>query len=115
MLQELDIKDNKLSYFLTLSAAEEGGELCCFDLNWKQVKKRVDFEHLEDEFQQTIDIINDQAVKRVFVKPEPGDLLLFAGGNVWHRVERVLGNTSRITLGGFIAEATTKGKYYIWS
>ena len=41
--------------------------------------------------------------------------MLFAGGNVWHRVEKVLGFKSRITLGGFIAETTTPGKYYIWS
>lgn len=115
LLQDLDIKENKLSYFITLSAAEEGGELCCFDINWSDVKKRVDNELLEDEHEQTINIVNNPNVHRYFVKPEPGDLLLFAGGNVWHRVEKVAGFKSRITLGGFIAETTTPGKYYIWS
>ena len=115
LLQDLDIKENKLSYFITLSAAEEGGELCCFDINWSDVKKRVDNELLEDEHEQTINIVNNPNVHRYFVKPEPGDLLLFAGGNVWHRVEKVAGFKSRITLGGFIAETTTLGKYYIWS
>ena len=70
---------------------------------------------LEDEHEQTINIVNNPNVHRYFVKPEPGDLLLFAGGNVWHRVEKVAGFKSRITLGGFIAETTTPGKYYIWS
>jgi hypothetical protein len=115
LLQQLDIKDNKLSYFITLSEAEQGGELCCFDLNWSRVKKRVADELLEDEYQQSIDIVNDPKVQRMFIKPAAGDLLLFAGGNVWHRVEKVLGNKPRVTLGGFIAETTSPGKYYIWS
>ena len=115
LLQQLDIKDNKLSYFITLSAAESGGELCCFDLNWSSVKKRLDDAHLENEQQQSIDIVNDPSVGRIFIKPEPGDLLLFAGGNVWHRVEKVAGQNSRITLGGFIAQSNTPGQYYIWS
>ena len=115
LLKWLDIQDNKLSYFITLSEAETGGELCCFDLNWSNIKTRVDNEQLQNEDFQTINIINNPDVKRYFIKPMAGDLLLFAGGNVWHRVEKVLGFKSRITLGGFIAETTTPGKYYIWS
>jgi hypothetical protein len=115
LLKWLDIQDNKLSYFITLSEAETGGELCCFDLNWSNIKTRVDDEQLQNEDFQTINIINNPDVKRYFIKPMAGDLLLFAGGNVWHRVEKVLGFKSRITLGGFIAETTTPGKYYIWS
>jgi hypothetical protein len=49
------------------------------------------------------------------LKPEEGDLLLFAGGNIWHRVLTVQGNKSRITIGGFIAETNMPGRYYIWS
>lgn len=115
LLKWLDIKDNKLSYFITLSEAEVGGELCCFDLNWSNIKTRVDDEQLQNEHFQNINIVNNPDIKRHFIKPEPGDLLLFAGGNVWHRVEKVGGFKSRITLGGFIAETTTPGKYYIWS
>ncbi len=115
LLKWLDIKENKLSYFITLSEAEIGGELCCFDLNWSNIKTRVDEEQLQDENFQTINIVNNTDVKRYHIKPEAGDLLLFAGGNVWHRVEKVGGFKSRITLGGFIAETTTPGKYYIWS
>jgi hypothetical protein len=115
LLKWLDIKDNKLSYFITLSQAETGGELCCFDLNWNNIKTRVDDEQLQNEDFQTIKILNNPEVKRFFIKPEAGDLLLFAGGNVWHRVEKVGGFKSRITLGGFIAETNTPGKYYIWS
>lgn len=115
LLQQFDIKENKLSYFITLSAAEEGGELCCFDLNWSTVKKRLNDDLLENEHNQAIHIEQDPHIQRVFIKPAPGDLLLFAGGNVWHRVEKVRGKQSRITLGGFIAQTNTPGKYYIWS
>lgn len=115
LLQDLDIKENKLSYFITLNEAEDGGELCCFDINWSDVKTRLDDEQLEDEHAQTIQIVNNPNIKRYLIKPEAGDLLLFAGGNVWHRVEKVKGFKSRITLGGFVAETTTPGKYYIWS
>ncbi|HLP51117.1 MAG TPA: hypothetical protein VK154_09565 [Chitinophagales bacterium] len=114
-LQLMNIKENKLSYFITLQAAEEGGELCCFDLNWNDVKKRENPILLRDELNNAIDLEDKNSVRRTFIKPKAGDLLLFAGGNVWHRVEKIKGTQSRITLGGFVAETTAPGKYYIWS
>lgn len=113
-LKLMDITHNKLSYFITLQEPEAGGDLCCFDLNWKTVKHRehptlvVDVEHNEID-------VESENVARQWIKPNEGDLLLFAGGNVWHRVEKVRGSKSRITLGGFVAETTEPGKYYIWS
>lgn len=114
-LNVMDVKDNKLSYFIPLQNTELGGELCCFDLNWKNVKHRETPHVLKDATFNDIDIEDTTAVKRKFVKPDEGDLLLFAGGNVWHRVEKVRGIKSRITLGGFIAETYTEGEYCIWS
>lgn len=114
-LQLMDVKENKLSYFITLQESEEGGELCCFDLNWAEVKQRDNPFTLRDALNNEINLNDNSKVKRHFIKPSAGDLLLFAGGNVWHRVEKVKGTKSRITLGGFIAETNTKGKYYIWS
>ncbi|MFM1875334.1 MAG: hypothetical protein RL266_1071 [Bacteroidota bacterium] len=113
-LKLMDIVDNKLSYFITLQEAEDGGELCCFDLNWNTVKHRENPTHVVDVDHNEIDIDN-RNVARQLIRPNEGDLLLFAGGNVWHRVEKVRGSKSRITLGGFIAETTEPGKYYIWS
>jgi Rps23 Pro-64 3,4-dihydroxylase Tpa1-like proline 4-hydroxylase len=115
VLKSLQIKENKLSYFITLQEAEEGGELCCFDLNWKNVKTRIEHSKLIDKYNNTIFINENRIIKREFVKPNAGDLLLFAGGNTWHKVEKVKGNKSRITLGGFIAETTEEGKFYIWA
>lgn len=115
LLQLVDIKDNKLSYFITLQAAEEGGELCCFDLNWRNVKERITTQYLSDEDGKQIDLENKSEVERFLIKPKKGDLLLFAGGNVWHRVEQVKGIKRRITVGGFIAERNEANNYYIWS
>lgn len=114
-LQLMNIRDNKLSYFITLQEPTEGGELCCFDINWANVQHRESPVLLKDKANQQINLEDTGKVKRFFIKPRAGDLLLFAGGNVWHRVEKVRGAHSRITLGGFIAETTTLGKYYIWS
>ncbi len=115
LLKLVDIKDNKLSYFITLQAAEEGGELCCFDLNWKSVKARLSERYLLDVAGNQIDLEDEQLVKRFKIRPEKGDLLLFAGGNIWHRVEQVKGIKRRITVGGFIAERNLNSNYYIWS
>jgi hypothetical protein len=113
-LKLMDITDNKLSYFITVQNAEKGGELCCFDLSWQKVKKRISPTKLLDETGEIIDL-EKTTIETFLLKPEEGDLLLFAGGNIWHRVLTVQGNKSRITIGGFIAETNMPGRYYIWS
>lgn len=115
-LKQMNIKDNKLSYFLTLQNTEAGGELCCFELNWKDVKKRFEHNILQKTDGKIIDLDSESSpVGKVRVKPNAGDLLLFVGGNVWHRVEKVKGSKSRVTLGGFVAEANKENTYYLWS
>lgn len=114
-LQVLDVKNNKFSFFITLQEANEGGELCCFDLNWEDVKTRLEPSLLQSESGHPIDLNDDVGVRRMLIKPKAGDLLLFCGGDVWHRVEKVEGTNSRITLGGFVAEAFTPDTYYLWS
>ena len=47
--------------------------------------------------------------------PEPGDLLIFYGGRIWHRVEPILGSKPRITLGGFINFSDDDKKCFYWS
>lgn len=113
-LKLMDIKDNKLSYFITIQKSDKGGELCCYDLNWKHVKTRKDFSTLVDESGKEYNI-NDSSVKHQLVAPNEGDLLLFGGGDIWHRVIKIEGHQSRITIGGFIAETNRAGEYYIWS
>lgn len=113
-LKLMDIKENKLSYFLTLQKSEKGGELCCYDFNWSNVKTRVSYTELKDINGKIINV-DDEQLKRFLINPDEGDLLIFAGGNVWHKVLKVLGKKSRITYGGFIAETNKKGKYYVWS
>lgn len=111
-LKLMDIKENKLSYFLTIQEAEKGGELACYDMFWEEVKVRKSPEVLLDVNEIEINI-ND--VKKNYIKPKEGDLLLFAGGDIWHRVEKIEGSKSRITIGGFIAESLNSSEYYVWA
>jgi len=113
-LRRFQVEENKFSFFITLQAAEAGGELCCFDIHWDDVKKRVEPTLLQNLDGKSLDLTNE-SIRRTYIKPEAGDLLLFAGGNVWHRVEKVAGSKSRVTLGGFVAKSVEPGKYYMWS
>jgi len=49
------------------------------------------------------------------LRPQPGDLLMFYGGYIWHRVEDIEGNTPRITLGGFLNFSKDDKELYYWS
>lgn len=115
-LERMNLKDNRFSFFIVLQDSEEGGELCCFDLHWNHVGGRHGwgFEMLEDRQGNVINV-NDPAIRRMYVNPLAGDLVIFCGGNVWHRVERVRGQRSRITLGGFIATSAVPGQLILWS
>ena len=45
---------------------------------------------------------------------EKGDLLLFDGGRIWHQVRPVLGQTNRVTIGGFTALSKNHRKVFYW-
>jgi hypothetical protein len=44
----------------------------------------------------------------------PGDLILFDGGNIWHRVENLSGDRDRVTIGGF-ASISDEKEMYVWA
>ncbi len=49
------------------------------------------------------------------VSPAPGDLVVFDGSRLRHRVAEVEGAAPRLTLGGFAAEAADGRGFYAWS
>lgn len=113
-LKKLNVRENKFSFFITLKNSEIGGNLCCYDLSWQNIKKRITpFELMSDKGER-INIL-DEGIKITRIKPEVGDLLLFAGGNVWHRVENTENDVGRTTLGGFVATTKYKNEYILWS
>jgi len=115
MLEEDIDMDNQLSYFIVLQNAEQGGELTLYDLIWE--KGQIKDTPLNNEF------VLDKEGKKIIIKdlinlklrPQPGDLLMFYGGYIWHRVEDIEGNTPRITLGGFLNFSKDDQELYYWS
>jgi len=45
----------------------------------------------------------------------PGDMILFQGGQLWHRVATVEGAKDRITFGDFLGFFKDKNKIAYWS
>lgn len=109
---------NQMSYFIMLNEPEEGGELTLFNFRWKDGQTKVD--NMEDNEIIQPDgskmyVENDPNIIKDKIRPKKGDMILFQGGNIWHRVETVRGSKPRITLGGFIGVSTDKTKIYYWS
>ena len=107
--------DDQLSYFLVLQNSEQGGELTIYDMLWQNVKRKESPE--ENTF------VIDDGGKRIYlkdvhnfiVKPKVGDILIFSGGPIWHRVENILGAIPRITFGGFLNFSKDDTELYYWS
>lgn len=109
---------NQMSYFIMLNEPEEGGELTLFNFRWKDGQTKID--NMEDNEIIQPDgskmyVESDPNIIKDKIRPKKGDMILFQGGNIWHRVETVHGSRPRITLGGFIGVSIDKTKIYYWS
>lgn len=114
---EVNVKD-QLSYFITVNPAQAGGELTLFDLLWEpgQTKENAnkDYEVFLTDGTR-LDTGPNSPLKRMMVKPGPGDLLIFSGGPIWHKVELVEGDEERITIGGFLSFTSDMTTIKYWS
>ena len=110
--------ENQMSFFIMLQEPDSGGELTLFNFRWKQGQTkndpREDNEIIQPDGSKMYVEDNPNIIKDK-IKPKKGDMILFQGGNIWHRVETVTGNTPRITFGGFIGISIDKTKFYYWS
>jgi len=106
-------KGDQLSFFTVLQKPEIGGELTIFDVSWEEAEKRINDLELESKEGSTMRIGQD--IDSFQVDIAIGDLLIFNGGRIWHRIEIVQGNVNRITLGGFIGFSANKNEIYFWS
>jgi len=105
--------DNQLSFFTMLQKPEAGGELTIFDVTRTKAVKKLNDLQLESKSGELLDIENN--VDNMPLQIDNGDLLIFDGGTIWHRVELVKGNKHRITLGGFIGFTKDGNEIYYWS
>jgi len=114
LANDIDMKD-QLSFFFNLQNTEVGGELTIYNLLWKDVVAKA----TPDENDSVIDAKGNtiflKDVEQFVVKPQPGDILVFAGGPIWHRVENIKGDTPRITYGGFVNFSNDGKEIFYWS
>lgn len=107
--------EKQLSYFVTLQSSLEGGELILYDIKWGHAQERLD----DGTIIKTIDgkelQISDEAqLKRMVLKPNSGDLFIFASADLWHKVTIPMGS-ARYTLGGFLGISKDDKSVYMWS
>jgi hypothetical protein len=117
LTQKVAVK-NQMSYFIMLQEPEQGGELTLFNFRWKDGQTKRD--NMEDNEIIQPDgskmyVEEDKNIIKDKIRPRKGDMILFQGGNIWHRVETVRGSIPRITFGGFIGVSVDKTKFYYWS
>lgn len=105
----------QLSFFFTIQNAELGGELTVYDAKWAEYNKKMDF--YDNNFLLKKDN-SKKAIKEILRQKylfEVGDLFIFNGGEIWHRVEDILSDKSRITIGGFLSYDDNEETLYYWS
>lgn len=98
-----------LSWFTLLQPAERGGELIVYGLWGSDPNPPV----LPSRFLDT-DVL-EREYRRVVVRMEIGDLVLFNSGCHVHRVSEVQSHQSRLTMGGFATVDQAKTRLAYWS
>lgn len=116
MENQINIK-NQLSYFIMLQPADIGGVLEVLNLHWEDGMTKPDMT-VETEIAfpngSKINPVTDERIEVLEVEPKVGDMILFQGGDIWHRVSDIKGNKPRITFGGFLAPSHDFAKLYLW-
>ena len=111
---DIDMND-QLSFFFNLQNTEIGGELTIYDMLWKNVIGKATPDENDSVIDAKGNTIYLKDVEQFTVKPQPGDILVFAGGPIWHRVENIKGDTPRITYGGFVNFSNDGKEIFYWS
>lgn len=114
LANDIDMND-QLSFFFSLQNTEVGGELTIYKMLWKDVVGKATPEENESVIDAKGNTIYLKDVEQFSVKPQPGDILVFAGGPIWHRVEDIKGETPRITYGGFVNFSPDGRELFYWS
>lgn len=110
LMHDIDF-DNQLSYFILLQKSEIGGEITLYEYTYNDYPT-VNQEGVFYDKNKTSFKPKDKEIHKY--KLNPGDLIVFKGGNIYHRVELVKGNMPRITFGGFLASDFKKENVYYW-
>jgi hypothetical protein len=110
--------ENQMSFFIMLNEPDEGGELSLFNFRWEKGQTKTypgeDNEIIMADGSKRY-LQTDSTIQKNKIRPRKGDMILFQGGNIWHRVEMVKGTKPRITLGGFLSLNYAGDKILYWS
>ncbi|MCB1038108.1 MAG: 2OG-Fe(II) oxygenase [Acidimicrobiales bacterium] len=99
-----------LSYFVVTQKPDQGGELVLYDLRWDETP-----DVFRTEFMTPVRDARLEAWEKASVDPEPGDMILFNGGRIWHKVADIDGGQPRVTVGGFSTLAADGASIYYWN
>ena len=105
----------QFSFFLVLQNSEEGGELTIYDLLCEKGQHKDYHDNNDYILDKNDSQIKVSDLRSFQIRPRAGDVLVFAGGDIYHRVEQIKGTSDRITYGGFINFSKDFDKFYLWS
>ena len=94
--------------------SEEGGELTIYDLLWEKGQHKDYHDNNDYILDKNDSQIKVSDLRSFQIRPRAGDVLVFAGGDIYHRVEQIKGTSDRITYGGFINFSKDFDKFYLW-
>ncbi|PSR12543.1 MAG: hypothetical protein DA408_10630 [Bacteroidetes bacterium] len=110
---------DQVSFFIALQVPESGGELVVYSLPWQEDQTKLTSSGSLSVFSKTsktaVHLEQAPEVHKIVLKPMPGDMILFQGGQLWHRVATVEGAKDRITFGDFLGFFKDKNKIAYWS
>ncbi len=109
-LREIAVMWDSLSYFVVGQAPDGGGTLVVYDLMWDDTPEDVLSLSMSPERDELLERFGTRATDL-----RAGDMILFTGGRIWHRVEPVVGSRERVTIGGFVALSRDDECVYFWS
>lgn len=98
-----------LSFFLQLNTPKLGGELILYNFRYSQnYLNSLPIHHK---------LINMylRVIKSKKIHIQSGDAILFNAGRIWHSINKIKSDDSRITLQNFISMSKTKDKYLNWT
>jgi Rps23 Pro-64 3,4-dihydroxylase Tpa1-like proline 4-hydroxylase len=110
----LDNLDNEtiLSFFIMINKPKLGGELKIYDDYYNNLPKKLKL-NIDKDYEKIENYINTKPSYNINL--EEGDLILFNAGQQWHKVEPILGENDRLTVGGFVGYSKNKDEIIIWS
>jgi hypothetical protein len=113
VVEEMD-KAVQFSFFMMLQYPENGGNLTIYDMLWPEVNGKDVFENNVYVLDKNKNKVYLKDVDSFAVRPAPGDILIFNGGPIWHRVEEIEGTRPRISFGGFINFSKDGKELFYW-